>query len=54
MTRKSYTIEQIFNKLQEAEVLLGQRQRVGDICRSFSISFSILWVVRHAVASLTP
>jgi hypothetical protein len=38
MPRKSYTIEQIISKLREAEVLLGQGQTVGDICRSFNIS----------------
>ena len=38
MPRKSYTLEQIISKLREAEVLLGQGQTVGDICRSFNIS----------------
>lgn len=38
MPRKSYTIEQIISKLREAEVLLGQGQIVGDVCRSFNIS----------------
>jgi transposase-like protein len=38
MPRKSYTIEQIISKLREAEVLLGQGQTVGEICRSFNIS----------------
>ena len=38
MPRKSFTIEQIISKLREAEVLLGQGQNVGDICRSFNIS----------------
>jgi len=38
MPRKSYTIEQIISKLREVEVLLGQGQTVGDICRSFKIS----------------
>ena len=38
MPRKSYTIEQIISKLREAEVLLGQGQTVGDVCRSFNIS----------------
>jgi len=38
MPRKSYTIEQVVSKLREAEVLLGQGQTVGEICRSFNIS----------------
>ena len=38
MPRKGYTIEQIISKLREAEVLLGQGQTVGDVCRSFNIS----------------
>ena len=38
MPRKSYTLEQIISKLREAEVLLGQGQTVGDICRSSNIS----------------
>ncbi len=38
MPRKSFTIEQIIGKLREVEVLLGQGQTVGDICRSFNIS----------------
>lgn len=38
MPRKSYTIEQIISKLWEAEVLLGQGQTVGEICRLFNIS----------------
>lgn len=38
MPRKSFTVEQIIGKLREVEVLLGQGQTVGDICRSFNIS----------------
>jgi putative transposase len=38
MARKSYTIEQVISKLREAEVLLGQGQSVGEICRMFNIS----------------
>jgi putative transposase len=38
MARKSYTIEQVISKLREAEVLLGQGQSVGEICRTFNIS----------------
>jgi len=38
MPRKSHTTEQIISKLRDAEVLLGQGQTVGDICRSFDIS----------------
>jgi len=36
--RKRFTVEQIINHLREAEVLLAQGQRVGDICRRLSIA----------------
>jgi transposase-like protein len=38
MPRKSYTIEQVISKMREGEVLLSQRQNVGDVCRSLNIS----------------
>ncbi len=38
MPPKGYTIEQIISKLREAEVLLGQGQTVGEICRVLNIS----------------
>ena len=38
MPRKSHTTEQIIGKLREAEVLLGQGQTVGELCRSLNIS----------------
>lgn len=38
MPRKRFTVEQIINHLREAEVLLSQGQRVGDICRRFGIA----------------
>ena len=38
MPRKSHTTEQIIGKLREAEVLLGQGQTAGEVCRSFNIS----------------
>jgi hypothetical protein len=38
MPRKRYTTEQIINHLREAEVLLSQGQRVGEICRRFGIA----------------
>jgi len=38
MPRKSHTTEKIIGKLREAEVLLGQGQTVGEICRSLNIS----------------
>jgi len=38
MPRKRFTVEQIINHLREAEVLLAQGQRVGDICRRLSIA----------------
>ena len=38
MPRKRFTVEQIINHLREAEVLLAQGQRVGEICRRFGIA----------------
>ena len=38
MPRKRFTVEQIINHLREAEVLLAQGQRVGDVCRRFGIA----------------
>jgi len=38
MPGKRFTVEQIINHLREAEVLLAQGQRVGDICRRLSIA----------------
>jgi len=38
MPRKRFTVEQIINHLREAEVLLSQGQRVGDVCRRFGIA----------------
>jgi putative transposase len=38
MPRKRFTVEQIINHLREAEVLLSQGQRVGEICRRLGIA----------------
>ena len=38
MPRKRFTVEQIINHLREAEVLLWQGQRVGEICRRLRIA----------------
>ena len=38
MARKSYTAEQIINKLREAEVLLNQGASVGEACRKIGIT----------------
>ena len=38
MPRKRFTVEQIINNLREAEVLLSQGQRVGEICRRLGIA----------------
>ncbi len=38
MSRKRYTPEQIIGKLREAEVLLSQGQRTGEVCRRLGIS----------------
>ena len=49
MPRKGYTIEQIISKLREAEVLLGQGQTVGDICRSFNISEQTYYLLAERI-----
>jgi transposase-like protein len=38
MARKRYTTEQVIGFLREAEVLLGQGQTIGTICRGFSVT----------------
>ena len=38
MPRVKYSVEQIIHKLREAEVLLGQGQKVKDICRKWNIT----------------
>ncbi len=38
MSRKRYTPEQIIGMLREAEVLLSQGQRTGEVCRRLGIS----------------
>ena len=38
MPRKRFTVEQIINHLREAEVLLAQGQRVGELCRRIGIT----------------
>ena len=38
MSRKRYSVEQIINHLREAEALLVQGQRVGEICRRIGVS----------------
>lgn len=38
MSRKRYTPEQIIGMLREAEVALGQGEKVGGICRRLGIS----------------
>ena len=38
MPRKRYSVEQIINKLREADVLLAQEVSAGDVCRQLGIS----------------
>jgi len=38
MSRKRFSVEQIINHLREAEVLLAQGKRVGEICRQIGVS----------------
>ena len=38
MSRKRFSVEQIINRLREAEVLLAQGKTVGEICRRIGVS----------------
>ena len=38
MPKKTFTPEEIISKLREAEVLLGQGQPIGAVCRGLGIS----------------
>ena len=38
MVRKSYTPEQVINKLREAEILLNQGATVGEVSRKIGIT----------------
>jgi len=38
MVRKSYTPEQIINKLREVETLLNQGANVGEACRKIGVT----------------
>ena len=38
MARKSYTPEQIINKLREVEILLNQGANVGEACRKNGVT----------------
>ena len=38
MSRERYTLEQIIEMLREAEVLLPQGRKTGEVCRRLDIS----------------
>ena len=38
MVRKSYTPEQIINKLREVEILLNQGAKIGEACRKIGVT----------------
>ncbi len=38
MVKKSYTPEQIINKLREVEILLNQGANVGEACRKIGVT----------------
>ena len=38
MPRKRFTSEQIISKLREAEIRLGQGERLPDVCRALVVS----------------
>ncbi|MFC1948376.1 hypothetical protein ACFLXY_10720 [Chloroflexota bacterium] len=37
MAKKGYTPEQIINKLREAEILLSQRNNIGEVSRKIGV-----------------
>ena len=38
MLRKRFSVEQIINHFREADVLPGQGQTVGEVCRGIGVS----------------
>ena len=52
MPRKRFTVEQIINHLREAEVLLAQGQRVGELCRRIGITEQTFYRWRRAYGGL--
>jgi transposase-like protein len=38
MAKRRFTVEQIFNHLREADVLLAQGETVGGVCRRIGVS----------------
>jgi len=38
MSRKRFTAEKVIGMLREAEVLLAQGKKVGEVCRSLGVS----------------
>ena len=52
MPRKRFTVQQIINHLREAEVLLSQGQRVGEICRRLGIAEQTYYRWRRAYGGL--
>ena len=38
MARKRFTAEQIISKLREAEVLLGQGEKMGVVCKRIAVT----------------
>lgn len=38
MPRIKHSVEQILHKLREADVLIGEGKKVGDLCRTWSIT----------------
>ena len=38
MARKRFTPEQIIGKLREAEVLLAQGEKMGDVCKRIAVT----------------
>ncbi len=49
MKRKGYTPEQIIGKLREANVLLSQGQKVGEVTGKLGITVSVLATTRRPV-----
>lgn len=47
MPRVRYTVEQIINKLRQAEVLLAQGKAIGEVARELGVSDNTYYRWRH-------
>jgi len=52
MAKKRFLVEQIIGHLREAEVLLSQGMRVGEICRRIGVSEQSYYRWRNGIIRL--